>query len=217
MRTFSARRSVHKSVSHRKEVASGGSKLPTAHLFWYEGIYVWSFIEVLWKDKGIWLSTEGGFWLKPSSKWIPSSSRMEQLPLEMVAHILDYLDLDDLANCRLVCKSFLVATNQVKIGKMVINKLCDHIIFLSWQENEAVLVFHQKPEIQRESDPLEAISHLQNPFNFESQLKRLHLNNSNPGPSPGSSITFNHDIYFRAYLEGCQVWPLFSTKTFRFE
>ena len=114
--------------------------------------------------------------------------RMERLPLEMIVHIFGYLDFDDLANCRLVCKSFLVATYQVKIEELVLNKLyvaSDDILLVNsllgcnYNGRTRSFWFSTKTPKYNE-DPISLKSFLiyKTIFNLENQLKRLHLNHN---------------------------------------
>lgn len=45
-------------------------------------------------------------------------NRMDELPLELMEHVFDYLDLNDLIKARLVCKSFEQAVREVRIKEL---------------------------------------------------------------------------------------------------
>ena len=92
---------------------------------------------------------------------------MEQLPLEMIVHILGYLNLNDLANCRLVCMNFLAATYHVKIGEVVLNKS------RLWS---TIWFFTNSPKYNEDPINLKSFLIYKTIFNFEHNLKRLHIN-----------------------------------------
>ena len=125
---------------------------------------------------------------------------MERLPLEMVAHILGYLDLDDLVNCRLVCKSFLVATYHVKIGEVVLNKS------RLWS---TIWFFTNSPKYNEDPINLKQFLTYKTIFNFESQLKRLHLNRHyypETRYSSKSDTYLRDEVYdFQGTLQDCSL------------
>ena len=130
-------------------------------------------------------------------------SRMEQLPLEMIVHILGYLNLNDLANCRLVCKSFLAATYHVKISDVVLNKS-----FLT----RAIWFFTNSPKYCEDPISLKRFLVYKANFNFKNDLKRLHLNSNSfyENCYPNKS-----DIYFEVYdfqgtLQDCSLCQILN-------
>ena len=126
-------------------------------------------------------------------------NKMERLPLEMIIYIFGYLKLDDLAKCRLVCKSFLTATNHVKISDVVLNKSCDREIRPFWFSI-------QSPKHCDDPISLKSFLIYKTIFNFEHNLKRLHLNSKD---YPRNHYPSKSDTYF-SYLS-CEVYDFQGT------
>lgn len=118
---------------------------------------------------------------------------MERLPLEMIVQIMDYLNLDELADCRLVCKKFLAASYHVQIEDLMLNKSIYKMRFI-WFNS-------LKPK--RCEDPISLKKYLtyKTIFNFENNLKRLHLNSHNYT----RKINCYENYKFKGDLEDCNL------------